>query len=141
MEKDHFLPKEVIQTVGIGVGLLALSLCAFSREQRDWIKQRDGYRCQCPECTGHKGYLNVHHIVPKSLCEAQGIEPDTPMNGITICEGHHGTIHETGNKAFETEKGMVIWGSQWLGELSSRAVENTRLAFVQGRIFPRKYGG
>jgi len=129
---------ELLNTPILQLGLYGISLLSFTIAQRKWIKQRDNYTCQCPECSGHGGRLHVHHIVPKSLAEYQGIDPDTPMNGITMCEDHHKVIHEAGNKAFDTERGMVVWGSQWLGELSARAVENTRLAFSQGRIFPPK---
>jgi len=136
MEHDHFPTREMVTLPLIGLGLFALSFCSFSKAQADWIKRRDGYQCQCPECTGHGGSLQAHHIVPTKLLEYQGIEPNTPMNGVSICQNHHDILHQTGNKAFETERGMVIWGSQWLGELSARAVENTRLAFAQGRRFP-----
>lgn len=137
MERSRY--KELAVSLS-SLGLLGIGILSFTYAQRKWIKERDGYKCQCPECTGHGGQLNVHHIVPDTLCKHQHIDPDTPMNAITLCENHHHMIHEAGNKAFETDRGMVVWGSQWLDELSSRAVENTRLAFIKGRIFPPKYG-
>jgi hypothetical protein len=134
--EDKRIMLEVGGGITLGLGMIALSLCSFTYEQKRWIKERDDYSCQVPE-GDHGGILHVHHIVPEKLCDFQGIEPDTPMNASTICDNHHHTIHKAGNKTFETKKGRVVWGDQWLTELSSKAVENTRLAFVRGRIFPK----
>jgi hypothetical protein len=123
-------------SVVLGIGLVAISFGAFTRAQKRWIKERDGYACQVPD-SNHGGVLHVHHIVPDALLQMQGIEADTPMNGATTCDNHHHIIHKAGNKTFETKNGMVVWGDQWLADLSSRAVENTRKFFIKGKVFPR----
>ena len=52
---------------------------------REYVLQRDGYRCQ--ECHGTQD-LHVHHVIPKS----DG-GPDTPDNLITLCSGCHASRH------------------------------------------------
>ncbi len=135
MEVMQFPTKEIVD---ISLALTAFGLLHFTTAQRKWIKERDDYQCQCPECTGHGGSLYVHHIVPDTLARYEGFEADSPLNGITLCQSHHDKIHKVGNKAFETERGMVVWGAFWLQELAGRAFENSRLAFAQGKKFPQK---
>lgn len=128
--------KEYIEIGLATLGLIGVSFLAFTLEQKKWIKERDDYTCQCND-PNHHGHLNVHHIIPKSILETQGVDADTPTNGITICEAHHAEIHKENNPQFETKYGHVHWGPQYLSELATKAVENTRLMFIRGTIFPK----
>jgi hypothetical protein len=51
------------------------------------ILTRDQGRCRVPGCT-HGGFVDVHHIVPRS--EGGRNEPE---NLLTICGGHHRATH------------------------------------------------
>jgi hypothetical protein len=55
------------------------------RDFRAKVLWRDGYRCQ--HC-GSVDHLQAHHIQPR----AQG-GPDTPENGLTLCEECHTALH------------------------------------------------
>lgn len=49
-----------------------------SKEFKDYIKERDGYKCLNPDCFGNIYRLNVHHVdYNKKNCE--------PENLITLC--------------------------------------------------------
>lgn len=88
-------------------GLISVALfTAYSKCQKEWIRERDGEKCQFPVKTSERGYvpcgrktnLQVHHaIVPQRWGKDRGYreeELDTPENGVTICEQHHqGVIH------------------------------------------------
>lgn len=50
----------------------------WTKEYKEYIKERDSYVCQNPDCWKTSGELNVHHInyVKKDCC---------PTNLITLC--------------------------------------------------------
>jgi len=50
------------------------------------IYLRDKYECQL--CGKKGGLLNVHHIIPYSICKS-----DSPENLITLCVKCHGKVH------------------------------------------------
>lgn len=71
----------------------------FTDKQREWIKERDGNRCQmfeyvrgkwvqCPNRT----HLEVHHILPRGWCTLhmpKNFNINGCYNGITLCKAHH----------------------------------------------------
>lgn len=76
-----------------------MKVVGFTKKQRDWIKQRDGNRCQmftyrngkwvqCPVTVG----LQVHHIIPRGWAEKhlpEGFNLNSSVNGICLCGFHH----------------------------------------------------
>jgi len=55
----------------------------FTKEYKDFIKERDGYKCQNPDCWNVSKILVTHHIdYIKKNCE--------PSNLITLCNGCNG---------------------------------------------------
>lgn len=115
-------------------GILLPVLMAYSRIQVEAIKLRDGYECQFPEihsCNG-KSALQVHHIVSQEACEALGIDPDTPNNGISICPISHKYMH-----VGKGGKRVNIWKG-YAGVLRERARLNTENAVAKGWEFPEE---
>lgn len=51
------------------------------------ILERDGYRCQWPDC-GSRRRLQVHHIIARIDGGS-----DDPANLVTICRTHHRRLH------------------------------------------------
>ena len=121
--------------------LFATLAWRFTEQQRKAIKKRDGNKCifESPIDDHHEGYLQIHHILPKSLGEQTGIPVDNPLNGITVCERCHRVLHSPNGHqcAFTTERGAVIWNDNWDDELSAKAVHNTREAIKKGWKFPK----
>ena len=54
------------------------------------VLMRDRYRCRVRGC-GHAGFLELHHIVPRS----EGGE-NRPENLVTLCASCHRLLHERG---------------------------------------------
>lgn len=71
---------------------------------RDTIFERDDYTCQ--DCDQRGGYLNAHHIKPRSECEIiDGIDERYAIwNGVTLCTECHANRHE-GDTSYE----MLKW--------------------------------
>lgn len=79
---------------------------AFTNNQKEWIRERDGNQCQFPVVVkdgaykpcGRTDHLQVHHaIMPQRFGIEHGWESedlDVPDNGLTLCESHHnGVVH------------------------------------------------
>lgn len=92
---------------------------AYPPEQRDWIKRRDGGRCQFPVLDANQnfygfyyedahpraGIVNIHHITPTGYMRrwmAQD-DPNSPLNGITLSVDLHNGIHREWVKRYEAE--------------------------------------
>lgn len=81
--------------IGQTSGALILGIIGFSKLQHDWIKRRDGNSCQLADDKLHRGIpcggrLEVDHVLPKALAPKVGVpNPNTPENGITICQNVH----------------------------------------------------
>ena len=157
--------KELLLTTIIG-GLVALeaSRWAFTRKQREFIRQRDGQKCNFPEhLNGHKhecgGRLEVHHLLPQGYCQKLHIDPDFVTNGITICRNAHHTVHpdmkiadaelaqgdqDAYQKAHQKHNelmahGEIYWDPSWDRSMLATAVRNTQKVEAKGLIFPNKY--
>ncbi|GIW63191.1 MAG: hypothetical protein KatS3mg090_1017 [Patescibacteria group bacterium] len=113
---------ELFSLTSISLGLLAL---AFSKAQKEWIKKRDGYQCQHPD-KNHGGRLQVHHIYPQSMAKRQGIDPDTPYNGITLCDEHHKQVHST-----------PVYDENLNGEFAKKAMKGSLEMFRKGKIWTK----
>lgn len=88
----------------------------FSKGQRRWILERDGYQCsfmtydaakkEWVRCS-NKQKLQVHHVTPRGFyshhLQGCGWEVNSPENGITLCAFHH-----TGEGATDEQKPYVI---------------------------------
>lgn len=89
----------LLSAVSVGIAC-ELSRYAFSRQQKQLIKERDHFQCQYPphlnghhaECRQDKG-LVVHHIKPQAYLKEFGVDPDFIENGISICKVAHDEIH------------------------------------------------
>ncbi len=139
MEHEVPLQRPIeIERLEDSLRLSGIALLAFTPEQRKAIKRRDHRKCNFPEEGGHGGYLHIHHIIPKSLESITGIDPDHPLNGITICQEHHSKIHTpNGHKcAYATERGAVIWNETWDDKMMTAVLGNTREAIRGGWKFP-----
>ena len=58
----------------------------LTREQKEWIKDRDGHKCVL--CGSTKD-LQIHHILSHRLTHfvVDGEEvPETPLNLVTLCK-------------------------------------------------------
>lgn len=60
---------------------------AFSNEEREAIRERDGYRCRMPGC-GNTEHLEVNHILPIKFGGSHDLN-----NGITLCHDCHASIY------------------------------------------------
>ena len=61
----------------------------LTREQKEWIKARDGHKCVL---CGSTRNLEVHHIIGHALQHyvVNGEEvPETPLNLVTVCHKCH----------------------------------------------------
>ncbi len=54
----------------------------FNKELKDFIKQRDNYTCQDPNCDGNYKKLHIHHIDYDK-------KNNSPENLITLCDSCH----------------------------------------------------
>jgi hypothetical protein len=80
-------------TIAAAIGL---SQFAFTEKQKDWIRRRDGNRCQAPfphHCADNGKKPPVHHILPDHFLQHFHTNPDVPENGITVCQNAHDMIH------------------------------------------------
>jgi len=150
-----------ILTIGTTVlGLYALSLCSFTKAQRQAILERDNHKCQFPAdhpCNG-KAQLQVHHILGQRYAKKLGFDPDFAENGITLCEtAHQEIIHPdmkearehyhddplAYDKAFQKreellDKKEITWNDKFDRVLHVMAIRNSQRARLMGWIFPDK---
>ena len=147
-----------ILTVALPIlGLLGLSLLAFTDKQRRWIRKRDNDACQLP---GFKGiacdpkHLEVDHIIPQRYGrETLGMEEaelDQPLNALTLCRNHHRghpkskhpdahqalydyqRDHDSFKKMFKVrddqlEQNQEYWNGDYDAAESALALRNTRV--------------
>lgn len=138
----------LLTEVGIGaLALYAIGLCSFTSAQREWIRKRDGNKCNFPDrhrCTPNK--LQVHHIKPQRYCAELGINADFEQNALTVCEySHQNLIHPDMEKArkeyaqdktsykktFEERSRLlkekhIYWCDKWDRQMSSTAIRNSQ---------------
>ena len=70
----------------------------LTREQKEWVKARDGGKCQlCYKGDDGRWYrcesaedLEVHHILPERFAKenVKSTDPNRPGNLITLCGKH-----------------------------------------------------
>lgn len=153
---------QLLITAIAGVFVLAgISTFAFTSSQKEWIRERDGGKCNFPghhRCNG-KHQLQVHHIMPQRYCNDLGIDPDFDTNGVTICENSHQTmIHPDmktakenygGNKnsykevfserAEKLKHREIYWVDKWDRALQATVYRNTQRFVKSGaKPFPQK---
>ena len=160
------LRTERLQFYASTLGLLAISLLAFTKKQRDSIAfERDEGRCQAPfphRCNKDKG-LEVHHIKPQRYCDVLGIEEyvDKPENAVAICKEAHNQIHpdrarvmkiyrkakSQGRDPFQEmfeerdeklKKRMIYWNDRYDRPLEMTAFKRTQEAKKKGWEFPER---
>lgn len=168
-EKRHEIkPADLILPVVAGVLLYKISTLAYTSDQRRWIHERDGDKCNFPakhKCNGRHS-LHVHHIMPQRYCRDIGMDPDFAENGILICENSHNGeifpgqpgIHPDMSKARHEyaknknsyhdafdhrdqllHKGQIYWNDQWDRLLNATAQRNTQRFFNKThKPFPGK---
>jgi len=149
------------------LGLLAVSLLAFTKKERDWIAlERDNGKCQAPfphRCNEKKG-VEVHHILTQRYAAKMGIDPeyvDVAENGISLCKNAHNIIHPDrvramkeyhkakaeGRNSFdemfeEREQKLsnrqIYWNDQYDRQMRVVALKRTQEAKKRGLIFPQK---
>lgn len=150
---------EVFISMGEKMGLLY----AFTKEQREAIRARDGGNCQVKkviphECNDNKG-VQIHHILPQRFSKDMGIiNPDYPENGISLCENFHqhyihpdmgiaqkkyGQDRESFKEAFARRNEMlenkqIYWNTNYDRIMGVIAVRNTQKSKKEGWIFPEK---
>lgn len=155
---------QLLITAIAGVFVLAgISTLAFTSSQKEWIRDRDGHKCNFPDhhnCNGRHGdNLQVHHIMPQRYCKELGIDPDFAENGVTICErSHQGLIHPDMKKAKQNygtnknsykevfderkhklEQRVIYWVDKWDRALQATVYRNTQRFVKKGaRPFPQK---
>lgn len=96
----HTWSKIIAENIFIAVGFLC-----FTVKQREYIKRRDNFICQHPECRNRKHpNLEVHHVIPQGYSKAVGIDPDFETNGITLCRPCHSRVHPDRIQALSTYK-------------------------------------
>ncbi len=154
---------EIISSL-IPLGIYALGL-AYTAKQKTFIKERDGNKCVFPaphKCNGSEAIpieerkLQVHHIIPQRYSEQVGIEnPDTLLNGITLCKNAHvgpkgihpdiATAHtrEQFSQVFENRAKLlkdkkIYWVDKWDRLLHVVAMKNSQKFEKEGHIFPKK---
>lgn len=104
--KSKELKEQIVIYSVCSLGLYFLAFLAFTKEQKDWFKERDNNECQFPvvikdgsyKPCGRKTSLQLHHgIVPQRWGKEKGYDQedlDVPENGIYLCESHHqGIVH------------------------------------------------
>lgn len=73
-----------------------MSKKGFSKELKNFIKNRDNNVCQFPKCRNRKN-LQVHHIIPRAIALRKyrwSLEKINSMhNGITVCKYCHNKLH------------------------------------------------
>jgi hypothetical protein len=108
---------ELVCAIPLSIGVLAISLAAFSQKQKEWFRKRDANKNGVAECKypvlwndntytpcGRTDRLEVHHVTPqrwsKTVLKQTDDQIDTKDNGIDLCYQHHQTIvHPDMNKA------------------------------------------
>ena len=71
---------------------LLVSLGAYSEKQKAFIKERDE-GCQFPGEHNCGGKLIIHQIKPPAYSKKEGLDPDYPENGLTICSNAQRLIY------------------------------------------------
>lgn len=144
--------------LAFGVGL------AFTRAQRDYIKDRD-VSCVAPfdhDCNQTTKPLEVHHILGQRYLAFVGklmgfkIDPDRPENAITLCRNAHHVIHPDMAEAMhhyhdegadaikqvfvdreeKLKNREIPWCDQHDRKMQVIAMVNTQKAKLSGKIFP-----
>lgn len=130
----------------------------LTKDQRDWILERDGYQCvfhtwmngsgliRCP----NEVKLEVHHIKPhRYLAQFYPVIVELPTNLIVLCRIHHHFVHPDmvealkeykrnkgsfneafAQREFMMSRGIKYWNDHWDQFFKYWAMEST-LHFVK----------
>jgi hypothetical protein len=145
------------------LGILAIGwMLAFSKKQRDWIKERDGDTCVAPfKHNCDPSHQEVHHILPQRYLTQMGVDPDYPENGIDLCKNAHNVVHPDRVEALrnyheEKKKGgnsfndmfqerqeklknrEIYWNDEHDRPMQVVATRNTQRFNLLGKLFPKK---
>lgn len=93
---------------------------ALNTKQREWVKKRDGQRCQATvkhKCNQEDG-IEVDHIMPQRYAYNLGIDPDFPENCLSKCKNAHNIKHPDRIAALQTYHQAKSIGINTFEELS-----------------------
>lgn len=125
---------------------LAIGFLCFTARQREYIRRRDNFKCQHPECS-HRTHpkLEIHHIIPQRYAKEIGVNPDFETNGIALCMPCHTRVHsdrKDAGRAYRLDREaykkiaidrdrmlrekVIYWNSQWDRQFSTTAIRNSQ---------------
>ena len=131
----------------------------FSKKRKLWWLDRDDHHCQAPfehQCDSEHP-LQVHHLLPHAYLHfvAPGIDPDYPLNALTLCRTAHEMIHpdvifarenyNRDNESFDRlrrirtklmEDHQVYWNDTWDRSMMVIALQRTQ-EYERKHPFPK----
>ena len=160
-ERERLNPLPYIEVVAL---LGAVSLFAFTQRQKDWIKERDGNKCQATvkhKCNETEHPLEVDHVlIPQRYGAKIGVPEefiDRPENALTKCRNAHDIKHpdrvpirreyhkDKGafKKMFEERaeklnKRQTYWNTENDRLDAIRAIQLTAKYVLKGHVWPLK---
>jgi hypothetical protein len=127
---------------------LLVSLGAYSEKQKAFIKERDE-GCQFPGEHNCGGKLIIHQIKPPAYSKKEGLDPDYPENGLTICSNAQRLIYSDlqriprdgvgkvmKQRGIKLKQGIPYWNTSFDMPMSTQATIKTQQAKTDGREFP-----